>query len=54
MGKTFKDKRKWEKRQQDREEQVRIAQDKKLTRKQLRENLPEGDEPDPYEEYEDR
>lgn len=54
MGKTYKDKRKWEKKQQEREELVRIAQDKKLTRKRLKEILPDGDEPDPYEEYEDR
>jgi hypothetical protein len=50
MGKTYKDKNKWEKKR-DREGKDAATEPRKSKRPRYEEVLPEGDQLDPYELY---
>jgi hypothetical protein len=49
MGKTFKDRRKWEKKREDRDDPVK--EDKKYHRKRYHEAVDAEPDDDPYSEY---
>lgn len=51
MGRTFKDKHKWERKQRDKEVEGKVGKRQSRKRHEINEVIPDDDPVDPYELY---